>query len=322
MSVDGRELKRNAVGRWPAILRQLGVDEKFLNPKHGPCPVCGGVDRFRFDDKEGRGTYYCSQCEPHAGGGMNLVMSVFGVTYPTALEMVAGVLGTAEPVTPSAESKMDPMAALLRLERGISQERGPVAEYLAKRGLNSVPPVLCWHPSCVYTEPGKETIRVPAMLAPVQSPRGENPVISYHRTYLSTDWRVRVRKKLMPATQPLEGAAIRLYPLRSTLVVAEGIETAIACREMWRLSAWSLISTSVMRSWVPPNGVERVIIAGDNDAKLGGQAAAYALGHRLATKYGLDVEVRIPDGPGQDWLDVWNQQQGMCDGMCDARTVS
>jgi putative DNA primase/helicase len=27
------------------------MDERALSGKHGPCPLCGGRDRFRFDDR-------------------------------------------------------------------------------------------------------------------------------------------------------------------------------------------------------------------------------------------------------------------------------
>ena len=37
----------------------------------GTCPMCGGKDRFRFDDKGGRGTWICSQCG--AGDEIELV---------------------------------------------------------------------------------------------------------------------------------------------------------------------------------------------------------------------------------------------------------
>jgi putative DNA primase/helicase len=48
--------------RWLDILTGLGVPAKFLRNKHGPCPMCGGKDRFRFDDKDGKGTFFCNGC--------------------------------------------------------------------------------------------------------------------------------------------------------------------------------------------------------------------------------------------------------------------
>ncbi|NYY79755.1 hypothetical protein DMH17_06695 [Raoultella planticola] len=42
--------------------------------------MCGGADRFRFDDKEGRGTWFCNQCG--AGDGLKLVEKVFAYRHP------------------------------------------------------------------------------------------------------------------------------------------------------------------------------------------------------------------------------------------------
>ncbi len=60
----GAEIKIAARGRWRELLVCFGVDADFLRNTHGPCPGCGGKDRFRFDDHDGDGTFICSQ-----GGG-------------------------------------------------------------------------------------------------------------------------------------------------------------------------------------------------------------------------------------------------------------
>ena len=59
-----------ATGRWGYILPALGMPEEFLKDKHGACPMCGGKDRFRYDNKQGRGTWICNQCG--AGDGYSL----------------------------------------------------------------------------------------------------------------------------------------------------------------------------------------------------------------------------------------------------------
>jgi 5S rRNA maturation endonuclease (ribonuclease M5) len=61
--------------------------------QHGPCPACGGKDRFRFDDQEGKGTWFCNQCQPQAGDGFDLVQNVRGCAFPEALQLVADALG-------------------------------------------------------------------------------------------------------------------------------------------------------------------------------------------------------------------------------------
>ena len=48
---------------WVNVLASLGVGENFLRKKPGPCPACGGRDRFTFDNRTGRGDYFCRKCE-------------------------------------------------------------------------------------------------------------------------------------------------------------------------------------------------------------------------------------------------------------------
>lgn len=80
-----------ANGRWLSILNGLGLS--ICGHKHQPCPVCGGKDRFRFDDKDGRGTWFCNQCEPNCGDGLALVSHAFGVKPYQAACMVAPLVG-------------------------------------------------------------------------------------------------------------------------------------------------------------------------------------------------------------------------------------
>lgn len=69
-----------AQGQWPSILVALaGLTESQVTNKHQPCPLCGGEDRYRFDDKDGQGTWFCNQCggptETGGGGnGMSMLM--------------------------------------------------------------------------------------------------------------------------------------------------------------------------------------------------------------------------------------------------------
>lgn len=96
MKMNVTETVRQACGHWPNILPALGV--KVMKNRHQACPVCGGSDRFRFDDKEGRGTWFCNQCG--AGDGLKLVEKVFGLSASEAAGKVNAVTGNLSPVAP------------------------------------------------------------------------------------------------------------------------------------------------------------------------------------------------------------------------------
>lgn len=83
-----------AAGQWPAILERLGIDPAALRNRHGPCPGCGGKDRFRFDD-QGIGRFFCGGggADPLSGDGFKLLQHVHDWTARESLQAVAGVLG-------------------------------------------------------------------------------------------------------------------------------------------------------------------------------------------------------------------------------------
>ncbi|MGL5488518.1 MAG: DUF927 domain-containing protein [Shewanella sp.] len=79
-----------ATGHWPDLLAAVGIDTP-RGGKHGPCPTCGGKDRFRLDNKGGRGTWICNQCG--AGDGLALVGLVTGKPIKEAAELIAPLVG-------------------------------------------------------------------------------------------------------------------------------------------------------------------------------------------------------------------------------------
>jgi phage/plasmid primase-like uncharacterized protein len=73
---------------WSSVLQKLGVEANLLLNKNktGPCPICVGKTRFRFDDLDGRGTWICSHCG--AGDGFGLLMRLHGWDFPEARKQV------------------------------------------------------------------------------------------------------------------------------------------------------------------------------------------------------------------------------------------
>ncbi len=300
---DRIDVRTAAAGRWRSILTTLGMDERSLSGKHGPCPLCGGRDRFRFDDKDGRGTYFCSGCG--AGDGVKLAMGITGLSFKDAAREIERLAGVVRPNgTRPEHTDEDKLAALRRVWRESKPiQRGDDAErYLLGRGLRlyDLPEAVRVHSGLRYQD-GDHQGTYPAMLATVTAPDGR--AVSLHRTYLQDGRKAPVLtpKKLMQGL-PLAGAAIRLTAVSEVLGIAEGIETALAAFELFEVPVWSCISAQGIESFEPPAGVREVIVFADNDANFAGQAAAYRAAHRLKLK-GFDVEVVVPEIIC-DWLDV------------------
>lgn len=87
---DVRDVLDAARGRWASVLAGFGVQTELLTGRHGPCPGCAGRDRFRFDDKEGEGTFICSQGGGGnlAGNGLTLLEHVTGWEWKKCVEEV------------------------------------------------------------------------------------------------------------------------------------------------------------------------------------------------------------------------------------------
>lgn len=306
MALPKTKTRDEAIGRWPGILQALGIGEEYLRNKHGPCPICGGKDRYRFDDKEGRGTWFCSHCG--SGDGFGLLMAACGWNFAEAAKEVERVIGIV-PVGPVARDRTDEeKREALRIVWGQAQavtKGDPVWTYLhARTGLEVVPQDIRYHPALRYTDDeGRYFGTYPAMLALLKYPDGK--AASIHRTYLTADGQkadVPKPKKIM-AGKPLKTTAIQFSGVSEYLGIAEGIETALRASIRFGVPIWAASNAELLKSWVPPAGVRRVLVAGDNDVSFTGQAAAYALAQRLVRE-GYAVEVHIPDEVGKDWADT------------------
>lgn len=143
-SIDNiRQVVEAASGQWPLVLQRLGIKVPGSPSKHSACPVCGGKDRFRFDDKD-RGAHICNQCG--AGDGLDLVQKAHQVSAAEAANQVASVLNH---VNSSRSDKMAHSRQKGRQETEIRRQRFTSkylamaakslpgqSQYLAAKGLN------------------------------------------------------------------------------------------------------------------------------------------------------------------------------------------
>ncbi|ENR1380716.1 TPA: DUF927 domain-containing protein [Yersinia enterocolitica] len=127
------DVRSKAKGHWEAIFQRLDIP---TNRSEGECPSCGGKTRYRFDDREGRGTYHCSHCG--AGTGLDLVMKVNQCDARSAAEMVAGVMVLPLPEPkPAREKPQSNIAIAGKVAALVAKTVSGESQYLHNKGLPS-----------------------------------------------------------------------------------------------------------------------------------------------------------------------------------------
>ena len=295
-------LINQATGRWHSLLGQFGVDAKYLVNKHGPCPMCGGKNRFRFDNKRGQGEWICSNCG--AGDGFGLVAKVKNIPIREAFKLIEPLIVTAPVKGAIAKPVIDGRSAAEKLWKSTRsvKDGSPVWSYLTAR-LNG------FYPSNAIREghvvhPSDKSRQYFIMAAKVSDADGRG--VSVHKTYITPDGQpasVEPRKMLTAGSIP-PGSAVRLTEPARHMGIAEGIETAMSAHVLFGVPTWSGINATMLKSFQPPKICDFLTIFADNDLNFTGHSAAYDLARRLKmTNQNLKVEVLVPSRIG-DWNDV------------------
>lgn len=290
----------HALGHWPRILPALGI--QVLKNRHQPCPVCGGSDRFRFDDREGRGTWYCNQCG--AGDGLKLVEKVFGVSPSDAAAKVAAVTGSLPPadpaVTAAAGAETDAArknAAALAQPLMAKTCPGTGNAYLTRKGF---PGRECRMLTGTHRA-GGVSWRAGDLVVPLYDDSGE----LVNLQLISADGRKRTLKggQVRGTCHTFEGqnqAGKRLW-------IAEGYATALTVHHltgetvMVALSSVNLLSlASLARQKYPAC---QIVLAADRDLSGDGQTKA------AAAADACEGVVALPPVFG-DWNDAFTQYGG------------
>ena len=215
---------------------------------------------------------------------------------------------TAAPRVFAPQTSAPPASRALRIATaqriwGLGQPlgRSAAARYLRRRGVTRALPgpdaarYIAAAPTAAYAAQSRTR---PALALGLVGPDGVLTAVEL--TYLTSDGQrasdLKLSRKTVGVVPP--ASAVRIDPPGPRLLVAEGFVTTLSASEWFGLPAWALLSTSNLRRWSPPAGVEAVLIAGDRGPD--GEASALRLAVRLKDQ-GAAAEVVFPAEPHGDW---------------------
>lgn len=293
------------IGRWPEIFDYFGLPA-VTGKRHykGECPVCGGKGKYRCDDLEGSGSWICT-CG--RGDGWKLLDLTQKKPFAELAREIDELIGNQyQPEHGDAAPK--PRESV-KIRKGVIAKfgslvglRGTGAEqYLNSRGINRLPADWVKFNALEKTPYGDKQ----AMWALATDDKAKPCYL--HRTFLDGAHKADIptQKRMLSLQEDsyLEHAgsvAIRMFPVASTLGIAEGIETALSCQQIYNCNTWAVLNTSLMKRFRAPSGVKHLVIFADCDDNGAGHAAAWECGHRNIISKNNDVQQVSIRWPGRD----------------------
>lgn len=316
----------------------------------GCCPVHAEKSPSFYVYPDGHS--HCFGCGAHFSSAIDFVMSTRNLGF---VEAVRWLLGQPElaPIkaSGSASRGRDDRAATQEQIAAILRGCGPVTDdtwawvYLWSRGLARTDlghDALRAHPA-LYCHEVKRPL--PALVAPIRGADGKVTAVQriwttdelvYDGTPKDARAPLQIRKKTLGV---MGDGAVQLAPAAACLGLAEGVETAIAAAQLFRMTVWAvcgisrlgfpahwrerkLVPGQALRRWVPleqppsgvsvewvqergpsiwvPPGTERLIIFGDR-GWMGETVASFAA--VWWSRRGLRCRAVFPDEGFGDWND-------------------
>jgi hypothetical protein len=292
----------------------IRLQREGSNERVGPCPECGGRDRFAIN--VAKNIWNCRGCQ-RGGDVIDLIMHVDEVNFPTAVRTLIGEGSVGRSSRRTRRDNTDPEAeakAALAIWAEASTDLGPLAiSYLTRpraeggRGL-VIPAGLAGR---VLRFHGRHWWRPDGGDKPVQAPA----IIGLYRDIRTDAPRAIWRRALTPDgcalgpprfRGPKAGCAIKLTAdeyVEQGLTVGEGVETVLAAMMRGFAPAWALGDAGSVERFPVLPGVEAVTICVDNDANAVGQKASATCFDRWRAA-GREVWCLVPDEVDTDMADL------------------
>jgi hypothetical protein len=315
MRLPSDEIQRARAVRLEDELAHRGIRLRRIGAELvGPCPVCGGTDRFSINVR--KNVWNCRSCQ-RGGDVIDLVQHIDGIGF---LEAVRVLAGEDRPDRPRHRHAQRPATAKPAYNTGNSKrslelwrQAVPIVLTLADKYLIGtrkldVPlelvvdgEVLRFHQNCPFGER-----LYPCLLALWRTIRGDDPV-AITRTALTPDAQ-KIGRMSLGLTG---GAAIKLTPdcdVTYGLTIGEGLETTLAAMIEGFQPTWALGNDGGIRRFPVLAGIDCLTIIVDNDdadqhgRRAGPDAAAECSARWTAA--GREVRRVVPKLIGSDMADV------------------
>jgi hypothetical protein len=307
----------------------------------GPCPNCGGKDRFAINphkiNKHGKpGLFGCRRCGA-GGDAIGLEQFLSGAKFRDAVQDLSG-----SPIVEEEPSEAARRARKWAFLQEVVEETvfgltpilgSPGETYLRdERCIDTSLPVIRraletiaavgWHPSVYFaqSDPNKpfhelHKRRLGCIVGVMTNPATGERLGPIARTYLFDGKKVGKAKTLKRAESERLGV-VRVSPDTDIrrLGAVEGLETALAFLEMGGLPVWSTGSDGALRYLPIIDGVEELLIGADNDARRPGErGASERAGRALRARWlsaGRQAQLFLPPGFQTDFNDVLMERKG------------
>jgi hypothetical protein len=290
------------------IALRLGAQLKRCGAEYfGPCPRCGGRDRFSVNVR--KQVFNCRGCGV-GGNAIDLVRHLRDCTVGEA----ASLINREARGPPSRTVKEhDAAGAVRRIVAALQPILGsPGERYLREtRGIDvdAVSDMLAsthaigWHRGLYFNQPDDERHgqHVAAIVAVMTDPVTAQPTGAITRTYIDGD----LRKTTKAKTLGQGGGVARLSRDEDTLLglhLAEGLESALSAAALGLRPIWSTGSATTLAKFPVLAGVEALTIICDHDANGTGERAARQLEARWLG-WGREVVIYRPTMVGHDFND-------------------
>ena len=263
-----------------------GLKKKTANEWEGPCPSCGGTDRFIV--KADRQTYWCRQCRIK-GDILNYIELTTGKNIKEQLAE-AGLLDAPKGKTGRGSKEQF-------IWKQSKPGDSPAYRYLsATRGIANLQhsPAIRWN--SFKPNGGKPINRIVLRL----SKHGDSPEDPKSLHYLFLDTSATPPRKTGIQTSNAEegamkGRAVWFYPDKDTktVAVAEGAETTLSALSVLGLNGAAALTTSGLKGIVLPQDTKELLIFCDQDTAEKGCAGQ---------KAALELAERFEKGGGTAWI--------------------